>query len=71
MTGMARYADVEALAFAIVHALEDRDSGLIAEVDALRRQVAALSMMADRAMTPAVEVNAHEGVIEHQRVRRR
>ena len=40
--GMARYADVEALAFAIVHALEDRDSGLIAEVRALRQEITML-----------------------------
>jgi len=66
ISGMARYADVEALAFAIVHALEDRDSGLIAEVDALRRQVSALTTMTDRAMSPTVDVTALEAVIEHQ-----
>ena len=66
MTGMARYADVEALAFAIVHALEDRDSGLIAEVDALRRQVATLATMADRAMSPPLDVSALEAMVEHQ-----
>lgn len=39
----ARYVDVQALAFAIVHALEDRDNGLKAEIDALRREVAAIA----------------------------
>jgi hypothetical protein len=42
INGTARYTDVEALAFAIVHALEDRDSGLIAEVRALRHEIAML-----------------------------
>jgi CRP-like cAMP-binding protein len=66
MSGLARYADVEALALAIVHALEDRDSGLIAEVDALRRQVSTLTTMTDRAMSPTLDVTALEAVIEHQ-----
>lgn len=43
MSPSARYVDVQALAFAIVHALEDRDSGLRAEIDALRREVAAIA----------------------------
>ena len=42
MTNLSRYANVEALAFAIVRALEDRDSGLIAEIQGLRQDVAAL-----------------------------
>jgi hypothetical protein len=66
INGMPRYADVEALAFAIVHALEDRDSGLIAEVDALRRQVSALATMTDRAMNPTVDVSALEAMIAQQ-----
>jgi len=65
VSGMARFADVEALPFAIVHALEDRDSGLTAEVDALRRQVASLTTLADRVMSPTLDVTALEAVVEH------
>jgi len=66
MNGVSRYPDIEALAFSIVHALEDRDSGLVAEVDALRRQVAALTTVTDRAMSPTLDVTALEAVIERQ-----
>lgn len=66
VSGMARFADVEALAFAIVHALEDRDSGLVAEVDALRRQVASLATKADQAMSPTLDATALEALVERQ-----
>jgi hypothetical protein len=42
MNGLPRFADVEALAYAIVRALEDRDSGLIAEIKVLRQEIASL-----------------------------
>jgi hypothetical protein len=61
MSRSARYVDVEALAFAIVRALDDRDNGLITEIDTLRRQVAAI---AERAGGPDLYVNAIRGEIQ-------
>jgi hypothetical protein len=58
-----RYVDVEALAFAIVRALDDRDNGLIAEVEALKRQVTAIEQ---RQVSPVLDASALEAVIEHQ-----
>jgi hypothetical protein len=61
-----RYADVNQLAFAIVHALEDRDSGLTAEIDALRRQVAALSAAGDSTGGAGVDLTVLEMVVERE-----
>jgi hypothetical protein len=61
-----RYADVNQLAFAIVHALEDRDSGLTAEIDALRRQVAALSTKGGPASNSGVDLTVLEAVVERE-----
>jgi hypothetical protein len=61
-----RYADVNQLAFAIVHALEDRDSGLTAEIDALRRQVAALSTKGGSASASGVDLTVLEAVVERE-----
>jgi hypothetical protein len=61
-----RYADVNQLAFAIVHALEDRDSGLTAEIDALRRQVAALSRNGTSTGSSGVDLTVLEAVVERE-----
>jgi polyhydroxyalkanoate synthesis regulator phasin len=61
-----RYADVNQLAFAIVHALEDRDSGLTAEIDALRRQVAALSTKGGPASSSGVDLTVLEAVVARE-----
>jgi hypothetical protein len=61
-----RYADVNQLAFAIVHALEDRDSGLTAEIDALRRQVAALSAAGGTSDGGSVDLTVLEAVVERE-----
>ena len=42
MDGTSRYVDAQALAFAIVHALDRRDDDVRSEIAALRRQVSAL-----------------------------
>jgi hypothetical protein len=61
-----RYADVNQLAFAIVHALEDRDSGLTAEIDALKRQVGALAAATAPAGSPKVDLTVLEAVVERE-----
>src|SRR3954454_3471434 len=60
------YADVNQLAFAIVHALEDRDSGLTAEIDALRRQVVALTAAGRAAPIPKLDLTVLEAVVERE-----
>jgi hypothetical protein len=61
-----RYADVNQLAFAIVHALEDRDSGLTAEIDALKRQVGALAAATAPAAGQQVDLTVLEAVVERE-----
>jgi hypothetical protein len=61
-----RYADVNQLAFAIVHALEDRDSGLTAEIDALRQQIRALTSASTPAGGTGVDLTVLEAVVERE-----
>ena len=61
-----RYADVNQLAFAIVHALEDRDSGLTSQIDGLRSQIVALAAAGRPTASPKVDLTVLEAVVERE-----
>src|SRR4051794_23049203 len=61
-----QYVDVNQLAFAIVHALEDRDSGLTAEIDALKRQIGALAAAGGSTASAKLDLTALEAVVERE-----
>jgi prefoldin subunit 5 len=61
-----RYADVNQLAFAIVHALEDRDNSLTTQIDALHRQVKALAATGGSAQGAKVDLTVLEAVVERE-----